>query len=164
MLRKLTGLLVALAAALALLVVPAGALACNSTSAVCVYSPGSVGPGGGHSSGGGGGGGSSGGSPGQNLAPAPVSSHVTGALSRSSIPQSDKTALKTLMKNPAFGKTRGLTAVSPESVAAPSALNAVFDLGAGPVALIAILIGSAILLLAGTGWRGWRRWRGRLLA
>ena len=163
MLGKLTGLLAVLAALfVAMLVAPAGALACNSTSAVCVYSPGGVGPGGGHT---GGPGGSTSGPSGQSEPPVPVSSHVTGSLSRSSIPSRDKSALQSLAANPAFGKTRGLTGMAPESVAAPSAFSALFNLGAGPLALIVILIGSAVLLLAGSGWRGWRRWRGsRLVA
>jgi hypothetical protein len=161
--RKLIGLAAGVAAiAAATLILPAGAFACNSTSATCVYSPQGL-PGGGHSSGGGGGGNSGGGGgTGQSQTPAPVSSHVASALSRAHVPPADKSVLQGLASNPAFGKTRGLTGITPESVVAPSTIGAAFDLGPGPIALIAVLAASALLLLGATGWRGWRRWRGPL--
>jgi len=40
----------------------------------------------------------------------------------------------------------------------PSALGSAFDLGSGPTALLAILAGTALVLLGTTGFRGYRRW------
>ncbi|HEU5244666.1 MAG TPA: hypothetical protein VFU33_09705 [Gaiellaceae bacterium] len=46
---------------------------------------------------------------------------------------------------------------SHEGGSSPTALGSAFDLGSGPTALLIVLAGTAILLLAGTGLRGWRR-------
>jgi hypothetical protein len=45
------------------------------------------------------------------------------------------------------------------SVASPGLLGAAFDLGAGPTALLAILLATALALAARGGVRGWRRKR-----
>lgn len=51
----------------------------------------------------------------------------------------------------------GSRLVQPRSAGAePSALGSAFDLGSGPVALLAALAGTALLLLAGNGLRFWR--------
>jgi hypothetical protein len=138
------------AAAAALLVAPSAALACSGDSAVCVYSQQGVGADGGKSVS----------TPGQK--PTHVSKHVVAKLQRHA--GKDAPALHALVTNPGAGPGRDRRLTTIGKVSTPSTFGAVFDLGTGPVALIAILIGSAILLLAGTGWRGWRRWRGRLLA
>ena len=153
MLRKLTGLLVVLSAFVAL-ALPAGALAdnCTSSSAVCIYSEQGLGADGGHAIGSG------------PTKPLPVPTHVSETISKSKAGKKNAPALQALVSNPGFGATRSLTAVPSGAVVPPSALNAVFDLGAGPIALIAVLAGTALLLLVGTGWRGWRRWRGGRLA
>ena len=150
--RKLTGVVAAVAAGIvAVLVVPAGAFACGGggTSATAIYTE--CGP---NATGG-----TSLGAPGQK--PVPVSKHVQKSITH--VAKKNKvaaTGLEHLMRSPSFGGRRSLTAVPASAVAAPSTLNAVFDVGAGPIALIVVLAGSAVLLLAATGWRGWRRWRG----
>jgi hypothetical protein len=48
-------------------------------------------------------------------------------------------------------------ASSSGGASSPSALGSAFDLGSGPTALLVVLAGTAILLLAGTGARSWRR-------
>jgi hypothetical protein len=135
----------------AVLVAPAGALACGGggTSATAVYMEC-----------GNNGGGSKTVDP--NQKPLSVSQHTQKALKKHA--GKHQRDLMSLVRNPNFGQNKGLAAIEPGSVVPPSAFSALFDLGAGPLALIAILIGSVVLLLAGTGWRGWRRWRGRLLA
>jgi len=74
----------------------------------------------------------------------------------------DASLLNKMIRNPGYGATRELSSVSVGPVAAPSTLAAAVDLGPGPTTLLAILIGSAVVLLVGTGWRSWRRRRGRL--
>lgn len=146
MFRKTTGVLAAIAAAVAVgLVAPSAALACNNDSATCVYSPGGVSAGGGKSAG-----------PGAK--PRPVSKQVANFLAKAG---KDAPGLQALVQQPNLGTPpqRALQGFNPASVAPPSALSAIFDLGAGPVALIAVLIGSALALLLAGGWRGWRRWR-----
>lgn len=153
MLRKLALLFViASSVAVPLLVAPSGAFACSGESATCVYSPQGVGAGGGKSVN----------TPGQQQPPTQVSQHVVEKLQRHA--GKDAPALHALVTNPGAGpgRDRHLTAIG--KVSTPSTFGAVFDLGTGPVALIAILIGSAVLLLAASGWRGWRRWRGGRLA
>lgn len=148
MLGKLTGLSTALAAvAMIVLVAPSAALACGGgSSAVDIY----------HeclpsASGGGNTQGSS----------QKVSKDVSNAISRAGT--KNKVQLDTLIKNPSFGQpTRGLQSVPQGAIVAPSSIGAAFDLGPGPIALIALLGGTAVLLLGATGWRGWRRWRNGL--
>jgi hypothetical protein len=43
------------------------------------------------------------------------------------------------------------------AASSPTALGSAFDLGSGPTALLVVLAGTAVLLLAATGVRGWRR-------
>lgn len=148
MFRKVTGVLAVAAAAVAVgLVAPSAALACNNDSATCVYSDGGVNASGGKSSG-----------PGAK--PRHVSKKVNSYLAKAG---KDAPGLKALVQTPSLGtsKQRALAGFNPNSVSPPSALSAVFDLGAGPVALIAILIASALAIVLATGWR---HWRGRLAA
>lgn len=51
---------------------------------------------------------------------------------------------------------RDLPSPTSESASTPSALGAAFDLGSGPLALLAVLAGTALLLLSGSGLRLWR--------
>jgi hypothetical protein len=152
--RTLTGVVAALAAAcVVVLAVPAGALACGGggTSATAVYIEcGSSASGGSNAT------------P-SNQKPVKVSSGLAQNIQQhGGKHQSD---LQRLAESPNFGGVdRKLQRVAPGSVATPSAVSALFDLGAGPLALIAILIASAVALLGSTGWRGWRRWRGGRLA
>ncbi len=145
------GLPAILAAVVAMaLVAPAVALAdnCHSSSAVCIYSESSMGAAGDNTIGGAG------------QKPVKVSKHVAGVISRA---HKHQKVLNQLVTSPAFS-VRHIQSVPADAVKTPSALNAVFDIGAGPLALIAVLGGTAVLLLAGLGWRGWRRWRGGLAA
>lgn len=153
---KLTGLFAALAAALVVvLVAPTGALACSGTSAVCVYSQQGPAPGGAKPLTG----------PGGQPQPAvAIPSGVAQKISQSHATTLQKKALQSLVQNPSFAQRHNIQALAPGSVVAPSALGAAFDVGPGPIALIAVLGGTAALLLVGTGWRGWRRWRGGRLA
>ena len=64
----------------------------------------------------------------------------------------DKGALSQLLKD--SGQT-GLAA-TPASVASPSALGAIFDLGSGPNVLLAFLIATALGLAIYGGGRSWR--------
>lgn len=153
------GVIAAVAAAVVLvLLTPVSALACGGggTSASQIYreclpnaSGGkSQGPGPSNSGGG--------------TNPAPVSSPIAKAFAHSHASKAQQQLLTGLVRNPGFGKTRFLQNRPTGNVAAPSTLDAAFDVGPGPVVLIALLAGSAVLLLAATGWRGWRRWRGPL--
>jgi hypothetical protein len=71
----------------------------------------------------------------------------------------DKRILHQLVTNPGLGATRSFGPSSSGAASAPSALGSAFDLGSGPTALLAVLAGTAVLLLAASGLRGWRRWR-----
>lgn len=51
---------------------------------------------------------------------------------------------------------RGLESPKAGSASTPSALGSAFDLGSGPVALLAALAGTALLFLGGSGLRLWR--------
>lgn len=156
------GVIAAVAAAVVLvLVTPVSALACGGggTSASQIYRECLPNARGGNSQGpgsGGGGGGSA------NQTPPPVSSPIAKAFAHSHASKAQQQLLTGLLRNPGFGKTRSLQNYPTGNVAAPSTLDAAFDVGPGPVVLIALLAGSAVLLLAATGWRGWRRWRGPL--
>jgi hypothetical protein len=146
------GLNRALAAALVAgvaLIAPSGALACSGgPSAVNVYKE-CVPSGGGSKP-------TSGGS--KQTTTLPVSSRTARALTHAG---KDKRVLSDLVRNPGLGGApRALQSVGSASTKAPSALGSAFDLGSGPTALLAVLIGTALLLLGAGGFRGWRRWRG----
>lgn len=146
--RLLATALVAGAALAAVLVGPSAALACNgSTSAENVYSPclpsGGGGNGSGHST--------TGPSSGPTTTPH-LSSQTTKALSNAG---KDKKDLKRVLKT--YSIRRRLQVSHASSGAAPSAVGSAFDLGSGPTALLVVLVGTAVLLLVGSGVRGWRR-------
>ena len=87
----------------------------------------------------------------------PVSSQTAKALTRAG---KDQRILSDLVRNPGLGGApRALQSVGSASTKTPSALGSAFDLGSGPTALLAVLAGTAVLLLGAGGWRGWRRWR-----
>jgi hypothetical protein len=129
------------------LVAPTAALACNGgPSAVNVYKeclPA--------------GGGEKPTSGGQTTTPVsgPVSSRTANALNKAG---KDKSRLLSLVKG--YGPSRLLQSRSSTAAATdPSALGSAFDLGSGPTTLLALLAGTALLLLATTGLRGLRRRR-----
>lgn len=141
--------LVAALVAAAALVAPSAALACNSSvSAVNVYKeclP--TGSGGkttgskGNSTGGGGGAGR-----------VYVSKRTAAALKKAG---ADGKSLSNLVQG--FGVRRLLQSHSSAAAAEPTAVGAAFDLGSGPTALLVVLAGTAILLVAATGFRSYKR-------
>ncbi len=145
----LNRLLAAAFVAGAVLVAPSAALACNGgPSAQNVYKECL-------STGGGSNPTSTGGKGSTSL---PISKQTSQALKRAG---KDKRFLHNLVTNPGLGasQSRVLASHSVSSAKAPSALGSAFDLGFGPTALLAVLAGTAVLLLGAGGWRGWRRWR-----
>lgn len=143
---------VLLAAAVAILALasPAGAFAkgaggCNA-SACKVYTepPGSAGA-------------SKAGGEQQPTQPVPVTSKTSRLLAHAG---KDKALLAKMLSNPAYGATRGLENSGVGSTASPSLLGAVLDLGAGPLALLAFLVASALGLAIHKGMRRRRRHAG----
>jgi hypothetical protein len=58
-----------------------------------------------------------------------------------------------------FARSRGRRSLESPIAAGtstPSALGSAFDLGSGPLALLAVLAGTALLFLGGSGLRVWR--------
>lgn len=138
---RLNRLMVAALIAGAVLVVPPAALACNggSASAVNVYKE-CLPSGGGDKP-----------SDSKPTVSAPVSGRTANALNGAG---KDKSRLLTLVKG------RGQTRLVPNDSVSGGATSAsaLGDLGSGPTALLVILAGTALVLLAATGLRGYRRW------
>jgi hypothetical protein len=88
--------------------------------------------------------------------PIPISKQLRRKLAHAKI---DHNLLYQLVTNPGYGATRGVPSTGVTAASAPSALGSAFDLGSGPTALLAVLAGTAVLLLAASGVRGWRHWR-----
>jgi hypothetical protein len=65
----------------------------------------------------------------------------------------DKAALAALLKS--AGLRRHLAGES-GATTAPTAVGSAFDLSSGPTALLVVLAGTALLLVAGSGMRVWR--------
>jgi len=86
------------------------------------------------------------GSTGSGTTPVQISKQAAAALQRAG---KDKAALGYLV---ATGPARHLQSVSP-AASEPSAIGSAFDLGSGPTALLIVLAGTAILLLAASGLR-----------
>ena len=80
---------------------------------------------------------------------APVSSRTANALRKAG---DDSRTLAGFL----HGSRRVLPSSHAESGAGPSTLGSAFDLGSGPLALLAALAGTALLLLGGSGLRIWR--------
>jgi hypothetical protein len=130
--------LAAAVVALAVLVVPPAALACNgSVSAVNVYKECLPTGGGGSQSG---------------TSSPHISKQTALALKRAG---ADGQSLSGLVKS--FGLRRALQGHSSAAAAEPTAVGSAFDLGSGPTALLIILGATAVVLLGATGARGWRR-------
>jgi hypothetical protein len=89
--------------------------------------------------------------------PLRVSKKAKSAISHAG--KQDKKVLHSMITNPAYGRQRDLQIHNSGPVAQPTAVTAAVDLGSGPTTLLAIVAGTMVLLLAGTGFRGWRRWR-----
>ena len=87
--------------------------------------------------------------------PVPVSKKAAATLAGSG---TDKKILTQLLTNPNTGASRGFKSSAAQATA-PTALGAVFDLGAGPTALLAILIATALGLVIHGGVRNWRQRR-----
>jgi hypothetical protein len=64
----------------------------------------------------------------------------------------DKAALAALLKT--AGLRRHLASTGPATT--PTAVGSAFDLSSGPTALLIVLAGTALLLVAGSGMRVWR--------
>jgi hypothetical protein len=88
--------------------------------------------------------------------PAHVPSKTSRLLSHAG---KDRAALQAIASNPGYGAKRGLIDAGAAGVAAPSALGAAFDLGAGPLILLALLLATVVALAVQGGLRGWRRRR-----
>ena len=129
---------------------PTAAFACSGgPSAVNVYTecvP--TGSGGKHAGG-------SGGTSSKATVSVPIPKPAARALAHA---RGDKRILYRLVTNPNMGATRAIEPSSAAPATAPSAIGSAFDLGSGPTALLAVLAGTAVLLLGASGWRGWRRW------
>jgi hypothetical protein len=152
-------LVAALVAGVVLVLPPAAFADCNGgVSAVNVYKECVQTGGGGKPTGGGGSGGSSssptggatGGSTG--VTSIPISRQTRKALAKAG---SDRKALKTLVRG--LGSARLLQ--SSHAAGEPTAVGSAFDLGSGPTALLIVLAGTAVLLLAASGFRGVRQRR-----
>jgi hypothetical protein len=150
-------LVAALVAGVVLVLPPAAFADCNGgVSAVNVYKECVQTGGGGKPTGGGGGssssptGGATGGPTG--VTPIPISKQTKKALAKAG---SDRKALKTLVRG--LGSARLLQ--SSNAAGEPTAVGSAFDLGSGPTALLIVLAGTAVLLLAASGFRGVRQRR-----
>ena len=88
--------------------------------------------------------------------PLPIPSNTSRLLANAG---KDKAVLSNLVSNPAYGTDRGLEKSGVGSIGSPGALGAVADLGAGPIALLAILLASALGLAVHQSLRGRRRRR-----
>jgi hypothetical protein len=145
---------VAAVVVVAALAAPSAAFACGGgVSAVSVYKECLPSGGGGGKAQSGGGGGSPGVHTRGTTSSLPVSNHTKRALKKAG---KDGKSLSNLVKR--FGAARLL-----QSHAAgdntPTAVGSAFDLGSGPTALLIVLAGSAVLLLATTGFRSARQRR-----
>jgi len=85
---------------------------------------------------------------------APVSKQTQKALKKAG---EDGKSLSNLVST--YGVARHLQSVDSASGTEPTAVGSAFDLGSGPTALLIVLAGTAILLLAATGYRGVRQRR-----
>jgi hypothetical protein len=130
----------------ALLVAPSAALACSGgPSAVNVYKECLPTGGGGKPTSGTRSGGTSG----------SISGPIALALKHAG---KDRRVLASLIRG--YGLQRSLeTGTSSSAVTGPTAFGSAFDLGSGPTALLVVLAGTALFLLAGGGVRSWRRSR-----
>jgi hypothetical protein len=151
--RLLLATIVAGATVAAISVGPAAAVSCGSgTSAANVYKE-CVQDGGGGKSGGKSSTGthtSTSSNPGSNSTAPQVSTKSQQALNHAG---DDKAALAALLKT--AGLRRHLASES-GSTTTPTAVGSAFDLSSGPTALLIILAGTALLLVAGSGMRVWR--------
>lgn len=163
MLRGLRWFSLAAIVATAALVGPTAALACDrSGSAVAIYSGPCVptAKGGSHTHGG-----KkptttttqSGGTSSSGYGPAPVVVHVS-RVTKHALKHSgkDKKTLTNLVKNPDLVDAQRLKPVLASSPTRASSLDSAFDLGAGPMILFGLLLGTVLVLLGVGGVRTWR--------
>jgi hypothetical protein len=79
----------------------------------------------------------------------PISKQTQKALKKAG---TDGRSLKNLVNG--YGGARLLQSSSSGGATEPTAVGSAFDLGSGPTALLIVLAGTAVLLLAATGFRG----------
>ena len=145
--RLLSAILVAGAVTAAIAVAPAAASGCGSgTSAAQVYKECQQNGGGGSNTGSQTSTGSS--QPGSQVTVHHYTSQTQKALNKAG---KDKSALAALLKT--SGARRLFAAKG--STSSPSAVGSAFDLTSGPTALLVVLAGTALLLVAGSGMRVW---------
>ncbi|MGZ4336025.1 MAG: hypothetical protein ACXVRV_13245 [Gaiellaceae bacterium] len=84
----------------------------------------------------------------------PISKSTAKALKKAG---TDGQSLSYLVKG--YGVRRLLQSSSSAPATEPTAVGSAFDLGSGPTALLIVLAGTAVLLLAATGYRGVRQRR-----
>jgi len=89
----------------------------------------------------------------QPAPPVPVSHVTKRALAHSG---KDKKVLKNLVSNPNLVESRRLNAEPTAAAIGATSLGSTFDLGSGPTILFALLIGTVLLLLGSGGVRTWR--------
>jgi hypothetical protein len=139
--------LVTAVVAVAALVAPSAALACNSgVSAVNVYKECLPTGGGGKPTSGGGGGTQSG-----------TNSQYISKQTRQALKKAgaDKQSLSRLVYG--FGMNRLPQSHQSTPAKEPTAVSSAFDLGSGPTALLIVLAGTAVILLGASGFRVLRR-------
>jgi hypothetical protein len=86
--------------------------------------------------------------------PAPISKQTAKKLKKAG---KDGQSLSNLVKG--YGARRLLQSSDSTPATEPTAVGSAFDLGSGPTALLIVLAGTAVLLLAATGYRGVRQRR-----
>jgi hypothetical protein len=84
----------------------------------------------------------------------PISKPTAKALKKAG---TDGQSLSNLVKG--YGAVRLLQSSSSTPAREPTAVGSAFDLGSGPTALLIVLAGTAVLLLAAAGYRGVRQRR-----
>ena len=89
----------------------------------------------------------------QPSTPVPVSHVTKHALAHSG---KDKTVLKNLVSNPNLVESRRLNAEPTAAAIGATSLGSTFDLGSGPTILFALLIGTVLVLVGSGGVRTWR--------
>jgi hypothetical protein len=142
---RLNRLLTAAVVAGVVLVAPPAAFACNGgVSAVNVYKECLPTGGGGKATGGGSGTHTSGGS----TTPVHISARTARALKNAG---KDEKPLSALVRG--YGATRLLQSHSTGAPTQPTAIGSAFDLGSGPTLLLIVLVGTAVVLLATSGFR-----------
>jgi hypothetical protein len=132
-----------------LLVVPPAAMACSGgVSAVNVYKECVPSGGGGNAAGSKTGTHKTGGSTTPTAAVVHIPAKTVKKLKKAG---KDEKSISALVKS--YGAVRLLQSHSSHPTATPTAIGSAFDLGSGPTVLLIVLVGTAVLLLGGSGMR-----------